>query len=286
MTVAATHNRRILVIDDNESIHEDFCRILQSSGTVSSEIDKVEAELFGNTEAPGPPRDSFELDFALQGQNGYERVLQAVNAGRPYALAFVDVRMPPGWDGIETIERLWDIDPDLQIAVCTAYADYSWDEIIARLGRTDKLLLLKKPFDKAEVWQLACSLTEKWRLARQADQKLGELGKAIENRTAELEVEVFERRRIEEALRESEERYRNVYETAPLAFVLWDRECRLIGWNDRAPPSPEVAERWPPVMWLMRAPCAVVGGGGARTSPLCWAAANRPAIRPDAALST
>ena len=74
--------------------------------------------------------------------------------------------MPPGWDGVETIEKLWQVDSELQTVICTAFADYSWQEMVARLGRSDRLLILKKPFDPIEVRQLASALTEKWNLSR------------------------------------------------------------------------------------------------------------------------
>src|SRR5262249_45076468 len=95
-----------------------------------------------------------------------------------------------------------------QVVICTAYSDYSWEEILARFGRNDRLLLLKKPFDNAEVSQFACALTEKWRLARQAATKVDELESAVHLRTAELETsnrqlqeEMAERRAAEERLR-------------------------------------------------------------------------------------
>ena len=78
--------------------------------------------------------------------------------GRPYSVAFVDMRMPPGWDGIETIARLWQADPDLQIVICTAYSDYSWEEILRQLGNRNSLAVLKKPFDNIEVIQLCETL--------------------------------------------------------------------------------------------------------------------------------
>jgi len=83
-------------------------------------------------------------------------------------MAFVDIRMPPGLDGVETIERLWQEDPALQIVLCTAYSDYSWAEVLARLDVRDRLLILKKPFDAVEVYQLASTLTMKWEMTRQA----------------------------------------------------------------------------------------------------------------------
>jgi len=76
---------------------------------------------------PGPLTDvEFEIDSAFQGQEGLAKVQHALNEGRPYAMAFVDVRMPPGWDGIETISRIWKMYPELQVVICTAYSDYSW----------------------------------------------------------------------------------------------------------------------------------------------------------------
>ena len=66
-------------------------------------------------------------------------------------MAFIDVRMPPGWDGIETTGRIWEVDPEIQVVICTAFSDYSPDEMLAKLGRSDRLLILKKPFDNVEV---------------------------------------------------------------------------------------------------------------------------------------
>src|SRR6202040_1929797 len=107
---------------------------------------------------------------------------------RPYAIAFVDMRMAPGWYGIETANRIWEHDPDIQIVVCTAYSDNTWDEIREKLGRTDRLIILQKPFDNVEVLQLADALTEKWRLARQAGSRMEDLERRVEERTRELQA--------------------------------------------------------------------------------------------------
>ncbi|MBI3106108.1 MAG: response regulator, partial [Candidatus Rokubacteria bacterium] len=106
----------------------------------------------------------FELDSAYQGEEGLGKVRHAIQRGSPYAMAFVDIRMPPGWDGVETIHRLWQEDESIQAIICTAYSDYSWEAIASRLGRTDRLLILKKPFDNIEVRQIACALARKWNL--------------------------------------------------------------------------------------------------------------------------
>ncbi|MDF2462930.1 MAG: response regulator receiver sensor signal transduction histidine kinase [Ramlibacter sp.] len=79
------------------------------------------------------------------------------------------MRMPPGWDGLETIEHLWASDPHLQVVVCTAYSDYPWTEFIERVHARDNLLILKKPFEPAEVMQLARALAAKWSVERLLD---------------------------------------------------------------------------------------------------------------------
>jgi len=163
-------NRRVLVIDDNRSIHDDFRKILQP-GTETPSLDDARASLFGG----GPLLNAlvrFDLDYADQGQAGLALVQLARRGGRPYAMAFVDMQMPPGWDGLETIEHLWTTDPEIQTVICTAYTDHSWDDIIRRLGHDDRLLILQKPFSSVEVSQLATSLTRKWDLARQARERL------------------------------------------------------------------------------------------------------------------
>ena len=166
-------NRRILTIDDNLAIHEDYRKIL-APAAASGELDKIEASLFGE-ESRGDQSEVFELRFADQGEAGFRLVEQAVGAGTPYALAFVDMRMPPGWDGVETIEHIWKVDPDIQVVICTAFSDQPWHRIAERLGGTDRLLILRKPFDAIEVHQLASALTRKWNLAQQIGCRLKEL---------------------------------------------------------------------------------------------------------------
>ena len=164
------YNRRVLVIDDNVSIHDDFRKILQPEEGATALAD-ARASLFGG-EPLVKALVQFELNYADQGQSGLALVEKARWEGRPYAIAFVDMRMPPGWDGLETIGRIWAADPDIQTIICTAYTDHSWDEIIRKLGYDDRLLILQKPFSSVEVSQLAMSLTTKWSLARQARQRL------------------------------------------------------------------------------------------------------------------
>jgi signal transduction histidine kinase len=180
-------NRRVLVIDDNEAVQADYRKILLPAPIVSGDLAAAEAALFGAA-GPGGAVPVFELATASQGHEGHDLVLAAAAAGRPFAMAFVDMRMPPGWDGIETIERIWNVCPDIEMVICTAYADRSWDELARRLGATDRLLIVKKPFDHAEVRQAACALTHKWNLHRQSQQTLAGLAAIVEERTRELRI--------------------------------------------------------------------------------------------------
>jgi signal transduction histidine kinase/DNA-binding NtrC family response regulator len=177
---------RILVIDDNTAIHEDFCKILTRSVEADTHLSQVESALFG-APADRPVAAAFQIDCATQGKEGLEMARRAQAEGRPYALAFVDGRMPPGWDGIETIGHLWRACPQLQAVLCTAYADYSWQEIRRVLGESDSLLILKKPFDNVEVLQLAHALTRKWELAREVQAKLENLGEMVQRQMQEKE---------------------------------------------------------------------------------------------------
>jgi DNA-binding LytR/AlgR family response regulator len=99
--------------------------------------------------------DLYEVDSAFQGRDAVTLVEKALSEGRPYAMAFVDIRMPPGWDGIRTVRQIWAIDPEILIVLCSAYSDYAWEDIVRELGRTDRFLILRKPFDNIEVRQCA-----------------------------------------------------------------------------------------------------------------------------------
>ncbi|KAB0565723.1 GGDEF domain-containing response regulator [Pseudomonas palleroniana] len=176
-------NRRILIVDDTASIHEDFRKILCAEAEGEKSLDSLEATLFGTS---APVRQAFVLDSAYQGQEALELVNRALAQQSPYAMAFIDMRMPPGWDGLQTIEQLWNVDPKLQIALCTAYSDYSFEAIEARLKYNDQLLILKKPFDHLEIRQMASALTWKWQLAQDVALKMIDLERTIEERVQEL----------------------------------------------------------------------------------------------------
>jgi CheY-like chemotaxis protein len=186
-TSPAPPGSRILIIDDNASIHQDFRKILGPEQDQNAGLDLIKAQMLGEDVAVSPHAD-FVIDSAFQGQEGLAMAKRAAEEGNPYALAFVDIRMPPGWDGVETIGQLWKCCPDLQIVVCSAYSDYSWEEMIHQLGHSPNLVVLRKPFDNTEVLQLAHALTEKWHLNRKVQSQLDDLESLVRARTLELEA--------------------------------------------------------------------------------------------------
>ena len=180
---------KVLIIDDNVDIHQDFINILTTKSK-TNKIDSLAEGLFGDHNShkdESLPVLNLQIDSAFQGQEGAERVAQSLIKDEPYALAFIDMRMPPGWDGIQTIKNIWQHDPDIQIVICTAYSDYSWEETVTALGMRDNLLILKKPFDTVSVRQIASALTTKWELARSSKEYTTSLEIHVQERTSSLQ---------------------------------------------------------------------------------------------------
>lgn len=180
---------RILLIDDNAAIHGDFRKVLGAGADDSAQaaLAVLEADLFGEARSVST-RPNFEIDSAYQGQEGVEMARAAVAAGRSYAMAFVDMRMPPGWDGLQTIEALWAADPDVQVVICSAHTDYDWSEVVERLQHSDKLLVLRKPAEPIEVLQCATALSRKWQNERLMREQMERLEHVITVRTSGLEA--------------------------------------------------------------------------------------------------
>ena len=188
---------RILIVDDNPRIHRDFEMVLLGEQP-DFELEADEQRVYGHRASLSPREPPCILEHAQSGLEALEKVKESLAASRFFQVAFVDVRMPH-LDGVATIERMWQLDPNIQTVICTAYADYSREDLLRKLGRTDKLLVLKKPFDSIEVTQLARTLTEKWYLARQAALKLEEMELLVSRRTQKvLDLQQRESRRLHE----------------------------------------------------------------------------------------
>lgn len=182
-----SESKRILLVDDNAAIHEDFCKVLAIQA-VDPALDNIESAIFGKQSVVNNDQEQqFNIDSAYQGQEALEKVRQALSNGQPYALAFVDIRMPPGWNGVETIQHIWGVDPNIQMVICTAHSDFSFEEISQQLKSSDNLLILKKPFDSMEIRQTALTLTTKWELRRQVKFQMDNLQNLVKERTMDLE---------------------------------------------------------------------------------------------------
>ena len=188
------HNNRILIVDDNISIHRDFKKVLTNPrADEKKRLAQIEKGLFQDQSQEEDvlfhEHQDYLVDSAYQGEEALEKVIKAHEEGQPYTLIFMDVRMPPGWDGIETISKIWQKYPEIEMVICTAYSDYSWEKILGELGTTDRLLFLRKPFDTTAVKQMALSQTRKWNLAQEAKRYV-----------SQLESEIAERKKSEERL--------------------------------------------------------------------------------------
>lgn len=216
----------IMIIDDNPSIHQDFIKVLTSSNTLS-ELSYLDKQLFDDEssfmESCSPEIKCFLPKFifntACQGQEAIQKIQEDLRKGIHYALAFVDIRMPPGWDGIETIKHMWEIDPDIQVVICTAYSDYSWEYTVKKLGMGDNYLILKKPFDVVAVRQLACALTRKWILANDSKHHEKILQKTVKERT--------------ESLQQSLSLLRSTFESSADGILVIDLNNKLIDCNSK-----------------------------------------------------
>lgn len=176
--------QKIIIIDDNVNIHQDFMKILNANKTKTPSA--LEKGLFGISAELTSHLPEFEIHTALQGLEGIEKISDAFNTGNPFSIAFVDIRMPPGLDGIETIKRIYPIDPNIQVVICSAFSDYTWDQTADNLGIRDNLLILKKPFDSIAVRQLVCSLAKKSNLLSELRSNKTMLESNLKNKSDKL----------------------------------------------------------------------------------------------------
>ena len=179
---------RILIVDDNETIHDDLKKVLETKKEVNR-LEALKSELFGEEPASSIPQIKtieYSIDDAFQGEEAIEMVDKAAAEDDPYALIFMDARMPPGMNGVKTIQEIWKKHPDIEMVLCTAYSDYTWHKILEEFGTTDHLLFIKKPFDSVAIRQLTLSLTTKWNLARSNKRYVANLESEVEKRTVKL----------------------------------------------------------------------------------------------------
>jgi two-component system sensor histidine kinase/response regulator len=209
LTEPITTTHRILIADDNASIHSDIKTILSGTRRVSMELREMERELFEDEVHPGgtaTDKYSYAYEHAYQGEEAVAQVRKAIEEGDPFSIIFMDVRMPPGMDGIQATRAIREIDPDVEIVIATAYSDYSWEDIVDELGYSDKVLFLKKPIDPTALRQTTLTLTTKWVLQQEHRNHTRNLEQEVDRRTTELQemVEQFKelKQRAERATEE------------------------------------------------------------------------------------
>lgn len=167
-------NNRVLIVDDQEEIHQDFEEMLNPSITRSSTDDL--AKVF-NSDADNSFLPEFELLHAKSGKEACEMVEEAIKTGNPIAVAYMDVRMPPGWDGVETTRKIRKADKDIEIVIMTAYSSKPLSEIVHNIDLLYKLLYIRKPFAREEIQQMTISLVEKWNVERELAEKNEQLAR-------------------------------------------------------------------------------------------------------------
>jgi len=173
-------NDRVLVIDDDPETIKSYEQILSPQVQATANLQSLLRRPTKKAEvAPKKQLHVFSLDTAHQGKEGYELVQLACQENRPYAVAFIDMRMPPGWDGLETSKAIRQKDPDIYIVIVTAYSDKSIDEIQATLQHN--VLIIRKPFAKEEIYQLARNFCISW----ERDEELNNLRLSLEKKVEE-----------------------------------------------------------------------------------------------------
>ena len=163
MQPAQYANTRVLIVDDQREIHDDFTEILRPGYAQPADDDRLAAAFMAHErEEPAALLPTFELSHANTGEKAYDIILRGKESNLPIAVAYVDIRMPPGIDGIETIRRVRRIDRDVEIVIMTAYTDRSLPEIVQDMDLLHKLVYIRKPFVHEEIQQLTVCLVGKW----------------------------------------------------------------------------------------------------------------------------
>ena len=161
-------NTRVLIVDDQDEIHTDFREMLGTQGWKAASDNLVDAFLPKDFEDTTAYLPSFELSHASSGDEAYEIVKVARQSNQPFAVAYIDIRMPPGMDGVETIQRIRKLERDLEIVIMTAYTDKPLHEIVTNMELLHKLLYIRKPVAREEIQQITASLVEKWNVEQES----------------------------------------------------------------------------------------------------------------------
>ncbi len=177
-------NNRVLIADDQKDIHQDFEEMLKPS-LIRPSTDQLAMAFNSNVSENFLPE--FELLHAESGEEAYMKVKETRDAGNPIAVAFIDVRMPPGWDGVKTTREIREIDKNIEIVMMTAYTSKPLSEIISNIELLHKLLYVRKPFAREEIQQMTIALVEKWNIERELAERNEQLARSEQLLRKELQ---------------------------------------------------------------------------------------------------
>ncbi len=164
-------NKKILLIDDQEEILNSLKKLLAGEDNLSNINNKMKDLVNDFFKEESKEKETYDVHTALDGETGYKLVKKALEEGEPYSVVTVDMRMP-GWDGLKTAQEIRKIDSNIEIIIITAYTDIKREELVNKIGKPEKLLYLKKPFEKEEILQVILSLTTKWSLEQKVKNQL------------------------------------------------------------------------------------------------------------------
>lgn len=164
-------NYRVLIVDDEDGIHSDFKDMLNPTRARALTDQFAETLLEEGSENKTPFLPNFELVHAISGEEGYEIIRAGKDSNCPIVVAYIDVRMPPGIDGVEAIRRIRKIEKDIELVIMTAYTDKPLPEIVRGMELLHKLLYIRKPFAPEEVQQITLALVNKWNIEQELAKK-------------------------------------------------------------------------------------------------------------------
>jgi len=232
---------KILVADDEQSILELYEQVLSPEGTHQmgySEMEELEDDLFGKNISK-KSEFVFELETCRQGDEAVKAIKRSLEENRPFTVAFLDVRMPPGPDGVWAAEQIRALDPNIEIVIVTGYSDVDPKNISHRIPPAHKLLYIQKPFHPQEIFQFASAFGSKWQMERKLRKYHKDLEKQVEEQTREiqktneeLQKEIKERKLAGESLAMSEEKHRLFFENATVGIIHYSNEGIVTAVND------------------------------------------------------
>ena len=209
-------NARVLIVDDQRDIHDDFEEMLLARAAAADDL----AASFLGAEEPDHHLPEFELLHAMGGEEACELVARAARDERPIAVAYIDIRMPPGIDGVTAVRRIRRVDRAIEIVLMTAYTETSLADIVQDMELLHKLLYIRKPFAREEVQQITLALVKKWNLERELEARRRQLTLTNRRLTAVLDS-------IGEAIAVSDDTHRLVFANRPYQRLMAATEAEM-----------------------------------------------------------